>query len=140
MSKDFLKSQRLVLGVDFDGVIHDKNGIVDHIEETWKLFGKPLPGAKETLDRVRQSGTAIIVHTCRATDRIIGGDVEYNQLNALRQWLALYSIPYDLIWTDKGKPLCHAYLDDRGIRFLDWTSAASILKEMGFIKERTMTK
>lgn len=97
------------VAVDFDGVISAYTG--------WKgkgIFAAPVAGCKDMLDKLREEGWVIIVHTTRSeTDQII-------------TYLAENQIPYDYInynpknveqGLNQGKPLADVYIDDRAIRF-----------------------
>lgn len=80
----------MVIAVDFDGTL--VNG-----EE-------PLPGAKEAMQALRDADHVIIIHSCNNEDWI-------------RRVLNNADIPYDYIWTKPGKPIAHAYVDDRSVEF-----------------------
>lgn len=74
----------------------------------------PLPGAREAMQRLKDLGYGIIIHSCNNRDWI-------------QKVLRNHDIPYDYIWdpsADKGKPACDAYVDDRGVGFTgDWNKA-----------------
>ena len=99
------------VAVDFDRVLftHEKwNG--------HENFGTPLPGAKESLTRLREMGFKIMIWTTRNQPDIIE--------NALNQ----YGIPFDFINNNPNqppeinpsKPIANYYIDDRAVRFTDW--------------------
>lgn len=82
---------------------------------------KPLPGAKEALQKLRDMGYKIIIHSC-------------NDYEWIQRVLNDNDIPYDEIWDRLGKPICDAYIDDRGIGFAgDWDST---LTELQGLEER----
>jgi hypothetical protein len=119
MQTDRIKTQPFIVCVDFDGVLHRYN-------KGWhdgSIYDGPMPGASEALKHLRKLGCQIIIHTTRATDRVVFGQFQPNQLNELKRWLAVNEIPYDTIWTQTGKPLAHVYLDDRAVRFWSWDLA-----------------
>lgn len=82
--------------------------------EGWKGYdyiGKPR---KEIIDLIRKAkkikNAYIIVYTCRISDvkqRILSGSVKI-----VKQWLEKFKIPYDDIWTRRGKPFANLYIDD----------------------------
>lgn len=90
----------MLIGIDFDHTIVDGD--------------KPLPGAKEALRKLKDLGYNILIHSCNGSDWI-------------KKVLNNNDIPYDYVWdsdTDKGKPVCTAYIDDRAVAFRgDWDKA-----------------
>ncbi len=87
------------VAVDFDHTIVD--------------FDKPLPGAKEGLQALKDAGYGIIVHSC-------------NNEEWIRKILLKHEIPFDHIWDGQGKPACDAYIDDRGVGFTgDWNATVN---------------
>jgi phosphoglycolate phosphatase-like HAD superfamily hydrolase len=88
---------RMLVGIDFDHTI--VNG------------DTPLPGARNALQRLKDKGCAILIHSC-------------NNKSWIEKVLRAHDIPFDYIWdsaTDVGKPNCDWYIDDRGIGFRgDW--------------------
>jgi len=103
-----------VIAIDFDGVIHQYRG--------WNgegKFNKPMQGAKEGIDRIREEGYKVLIFTCRI------------DTDAVKEWLDKYDIRYDGInehlvkfsHTDKTptmKPLADAYVDDKAVGFSVW--------------------
>ncbi len=104
---------RKTLAVDFDGVIAHYDG--------WKgygVLGKPIAGAAETLQRLRDNGWKIIIHTTRGEDEIAGylhhHDIPFDEINKNS----------DLAVSNPGKPPATCYLDDRAVRFAgNWDQA-----------------
>ncbi len=94
--------------IDFDGTIAEYNG--------WKgqgVFGCPVDGVRSALERLKEAGRVIIIHTTRGEEQDI---VNY---------LGRYKIPWDYInhnpfqpsYHNLGKPLADVYIDDRALRF-----------------------
>ena len=71
---------------------------------------KPMPGARDAINLLREQGHKIIIHSC-------------NRAAYIEQVLNDNDIRYDSIWTKEGKPVASIYLDDRGLRFYDWEQA-----------------
>lgn len=80
-----------VLAIDFDN--------------TMVVGDKPLPGIKDAINRLRELGHKIIVHSCNNTkwiERVLNNN----------------DIRFDYIVTnDGGKPLADLYIDDKGYHF-----------------------
>lgn len=98
----------MLIAVDFD--------------HTLVCLDKPIPGAKEAMQKLKDMGHNILIHSC-------------NNPEWIRKVLSNNEIPYDYIWGDsehdKGKPVCAAYIDDRGIGFDgDWDKAIQEVEEM----------
>jgi len=96
-----------IIAVDIDGTLCTASGDYSRCEV--------LPGARESLERLRARGFRIYLHTGRHIDK---HDVTV-------RWLADNHIPYDLIVF--GKPPARYYIDDRAIRFRDWESTMAEL-------------
>ncbi len=102
-------AKRKTICIDFDGVIHDYS-------KGWRgidVYDKPLDGAKEGLQALKDAGWIIIIYTTR------------NDTPKLREFLDSNGLVYDYIncnpnqpvGSDKGKLIADVYLDDRGITF-----------------------
>lgn len=81
--------------VDFDGTL---------AEATWPdpTPGPPIKWNVSKLNKLREAGYKIVIHTARASEA-------YEVIEA---WLNHYGIPFDRIVT--GKVLAAIYIDDRG--------------------------
>lgn len=100
------------VATDFDGTIHDQDN-----REPGRKMGKPFPGAKETLTRLRELGATIVIHTCRARpykETVDGVDYEPG-VKHVEDWLNFFEIPFDEVTAIK--PLAMAYVDDKAIPF-----------------------
>ncbi|MCK4500862.1 hypothetical protein KAU11_10205 [Candidatus Babeliales bacterium] len=105
----------MISAIDFDGVIAHYSG--------WKgseHFGKPIEGAKEALQQLKNEGHIIIIYTARLPTE------------GLKEYLSKYNMPYDYI---NENPLMKAinegprkipadiYIDDKGLTFKgNWTN------------------
>jgi hypothetical protein len=99
----------MILAIDFDGVIHNKEQPLKG-----KRMGEPIEGAKETIDRLRyELGAMIIVHSVWATGRGV---------EAIAEWMSFYEIHYDEI--TNLKPKADIYLDDKAVKFTTWADFA----------------
>lgn len=96
------------VAVDFDGVIRD-----------WGT-NKPIDGAKNGINLLREMGFSIIIHSC-------------NRREFIEQWLYDYDIRFDHIWDGIGKPVASIYLDDNGLRFLNWERTIQDVKDLKYV-------
>lgn len=96
------------IAVDFDHTIKNDGDAV-------------LPGAITALQTLRDAGFSILIHSCN--------DPEW-----IRLFLNNHTVPYDDIWEGHGKPICFAYVDDRGVGFDgDWDK---VLTDIAGIEDR----
>lgn len=102
---------RGVIVADLDGTI---------CEHRFPAFGAPIAGAREALQRLRQAGYWIIIHTVRTSSYYQTHglyDPEVNSPEAISAYLQQHRIPFDEIWMH-DKPVAVAYIDDRGLRMV----------------------
>ncbi len=92
-----------VLGIDFDGVIHDAKHPLPG-----KRMGAPIEGALQALARLRMRGDKIIIFSVKDT-------------KIIKDWMDFYQLPYDDITNQK--PDADVFLDDKAIRFENWDDA-----------------
>lgn len=103
-----LMASRPTVAIDFDGTLVAGNEM--------------LPGAKDALRKLHDAGFYIIIHSC-------------NNPEWIRLVLNNNDVFYDYIWEDKGKPVAHWYIDDRGVRYdSDWSKT---LAELGVTNAST---
>jgi FMN phosphatase YigB (HAD superfamily) len=103
--------RRGTIVVDLDGTI---------CEHRFPAFGEPIAGAREALQRLKDAGYWIVIHTVRTSSyyRDTGlYDPEVNSPEAVRAYLEQHQIPFDEIWLP-DKPVAMAYIDDRGLRLV----------------------
>jgi capsule biosynthesis phosphatase len=102
--------------IDLDGTICQ----IKRPDETYSDL-KPLPGAKEKIHRLRAKGHYIIIQTARNMATYQGdlGKVMKNIGKITLDWLDKWQIEYDEIYF--GKPNAELYLDDRALRFENWS-------------------
>lgn len=119
----------MIIAVDFDGVLHDYT-------KGWcggKIYGDPVPGAREAMRELLRDGHQVWVFTARAFsgyvdgDRLVPGDAP-----GIRKWLKYHKIPYTSVFIGHGKLAADLYIDDRAIKFEgDW---AQTLSQVAFFK------
>lgn len=115
---DRIRTKPYVLALDLDATVHS-------YELGWHdgtLYGTPLPGAKEAIQRILNAGWEILLYTARVKHE---GEFGYKPMSAetIKEWWDKYELPPIKIWSGHGKPLAHVYLDDRAIRFQSWETA-----------------
>ncbi|HLW09761.1 MAG TPA: hypothetical protein VKX35_05130 [Fermentimonas sp.] len=104
----------MVIAVDFDGTI---------VKDRYPLIGEPVPGATETLKKLRKEGYQIILWTCR-TGKHLAEAVKYCAENGIRFDAINQNLRYRTVYykgSDPRKVGADLYIDDRGIGGLpDW--------------------
>lgn len=93
---------KLLLGIDFDGVVHN------HLDPVpGRTMGPPMEGAKEALQILRRAGHTLVIFTVR-------GDNPRH----VEDWLNYYQIPYDTVTNIKLN--FDLIIDDKAERFDNW--------------------
>jgi capsule biosynthesis phosphatase len=100
----------------------DLDGTICHIKKESEHYSdvEPLPGAVETLQKLKSEGHYIIIMTARnmRTHNNNVGKIVANQSTVVIEWLKKHQIPFDEIHF--GKPLADFYVDDKAIRLTSW--------------------
>lgn len=105
-------SKKQTLAVDFDGVIHAYT-------QGWQdgaIYDPPVPGALEMLEKLSQRFT-VYIFTTRGNDP--------KQVRAITAWIRSFQVARNLPdrdyeITNEKRPAI-AYIDDRALRFTNWT-------------------
>lgn len=103
-------SKPISIMVDLDGVISTEERVFD------RPLAKPIEGAREALQTLKDAGHTIVIYTAR-------GWAEYNYTKA---WLDQHGMPYDAI--HMGKPIANVWIDDRAVTFRDWQQTLNELR------------
>lgn len=69
---------------------------------------KPIEGAREAINILREQGHYIIIHSC-------------NNPEWIERVMNNNNMRFDHIWTSPGKPVADIYVDDLGYRFENWS-------------------
>lgn len=110
------------IAIDVDGTIAAQDGDFDS-----DFVEAPLPGAVAALQELAKT-CKIILHSCRTTPGF-GEDPRAAQV-VMAMWADEHGIPYDDIWTERGKPHADLYLDNKGMKFDgDWSVTLQRVKE-----------
>ena len=100
-----------VLCFDFDGVINLYAGWQNEGFDV--ILGTPIPGAKETIQKLRNKGYLVLTHSTRCS--YPGGAV------AVTEYLNKHNIRVDGVCSNK--PPADIYIDDKGLTFNgDWST------------------
>lgn len=109
----------LILAVDFDGTLVNEDG-----QGSYHV----IPGAREALERFRQNGYHIVIHTCRIGIAMAEGRVK-REVEVIKETLTFFAIPFDEIYM-APKMVADLYIDDRAIAFAgDWQKVARLVQE-----------
>jgi capsule biosynthesis phosphatase len=89
----------------------------------------PIPGAIRVLTRLRDEGAYIIIHTARGMGTCNNnlGRVISKEAWSTVEWLKKWEVPYDELLF--GKPNVDYFIDDKGVRFIDWDTIYNFLRE-----------
>lgn len=104
----------MTIAIDFDGVLMNPEDV-----EEGRRMGKPVAGATTAMWQLDGLGHHLVIFTVR------GGRPEH-----VKDWLNHYHIPFDEV--TNIKPDADLFLDDRALRFVNWTQA---LVEIGACAE-----
>ncbi len=110
---------------DLDGTLCYTRKENEHYSEV-----KPIPGAVETLQRLKSEGHYIIIMTARnmVTHNNNIGKIIAKQSPIVIEWLNKHCIPYDEIHF--GKPYADFYVDDKAVRLEDWNTFNKFLEQL----------
>jgi len=82
--------------------------------------GEPIPGVKEALEKIKEMGYRIVIHSVRTASYWNSGDENFRpcqeHIKIIEEYMEKHHLPYDDIWL-ADKPIAIAYVDDRAVRF-----------------------
>ena len=116
--------EEINIAIDFDGVLHrNSKGYHDGT-----IYDKPIEGSREALEQLSQEHN-IIIHTCKAKpDRgLINGKTG---IELVWEWLEEYDLAEYVNKVTAEKPRAKFYIDDKAIKFSDWSSALKKMREV----------
>jgi len=96
--------------VDLDGVLCSEEAFFD------RPLAEPIAGAQAALRKLRAAGYVVVVYTARG----------WGEYPMTRRWLDEHGFEYDGL--HMGKPIADVWIDDRAVRFTDWTG---VLGQLG---------
>jgi hypothetical protein len=112
-----------IIAIDFDGVIHSfEFGFHDGT-----IYGTPIPGSRESLERLSQK-FKLILYTAKAKpDRpLVNGKTG---VELVQEWLEKYELDKYFVEITAEKPRCLCYIDDKAIQFTSWDNTLEELKK-----------
>lgn len=115
--------EKINLGIDFDGVIHkNSKGFYDGT-----VYDEPIEGTEEALKELSSKYT-LICYTAKAKpDRMLINGKTGTQL--VWEWLKKYGFDKYISKVTSEKPRAVAYIDDKAVRFNNWESCLTELKD-----------
>jgi len=105
------------IAIDFDGTICKKQPYGDGL-----LWQEPNEGAIQVIKKLRLE-YKIVIFTTRLNPNM-GGDIGWKKEQIIG-WLNKYEIPFNEV--TNNKPSAMVYIDDRAIRFTNWTDINNYL-------------
>lgn len=102
----FERTGKATVCVDLDGVLAQR------VEGGLDTIGPPIDGARDFLKSLEPEAD-ILIYTARLSGK--SGRAQQRIKEQIEQWLQQHAMPYHDIHTEPGKPLAHAFVDDRGV-------------------------
>lgn len=110
-------------------IVIDLDGTICPIKQNGQTYADLVPnvGAVDRIKQLKSEGHYIIIQTARnmATCESNLGKVMKNVGKTTLDWLENFEVPYDEIYF--GKPNGELYIDDRALRFDNWSSITNEL-------------
>ena len=122
--KHFHQDETYQIGIDFDGVIHQNSkGFYDGT-----IYDDPIPGAFEAIRKISEKYTIIVFSAKAKKDRVlIDGKTG---IELIWEWLEKHNMSQFIKEVTSDKPRAVAYIDDKAIRFLDWSQTLAELEKI----------
>jgi capsule biosynthesis phosphatase len=110
--------------VDIDGTICENKAEGQDYYDV-----KPVPGAVDTLQSLKDRGYYIIIHTARGmrTYSNTEGKIIATHSKKLTDWLQKWEVPFDELLF--AKPHVDYFIDDKGYRFENWADTLEFLNK-----------
>lgn len=117
------EEENSIIAIDFDGVIHS----FEHGYHDGTIYGTPIPGSKESLEKLSQKFTLILYTAKAKPDRpLVNGKTG---IELVQEWLEKYELDKYFIEITAEKPRCLCYIDDKAIQFTSWDNTLEELKK-----------
>lgn len=110
------------IAIDFDGVIH-KNSKGFH---DGTVYDEPIEGAFDAIKKLKAEGYCIVIFSAKAKpDRPLVNGKTGAEL--IEEWFDNYQMLSYIKEVTSEKPRAIAYIDDRAIRFTNWSDVLTAL-------------
>jgi len=109
-----LKSEKKILAIDFDGVLH--NATLGWGDGT--CYGELIPGSKEAIIKLSKDYILILFTAKVKSDRPLVNDK--TGLELVQEWLEKYELLQYFSSITSEKPRADLYIDDNAYRFMNW--------------------
>ena len=117
------EEENSIIAIDFDGVIHS----FEYGYHDGTIYGTPIPGSKESLERLSQKFTLILYTAKAKPDRpLVNGKTG---IELVQEWLVKYELDKYFVEITAEKPRCLCYIDDKAIQFTSWDNTLEELKK-----------
>jgi hypothetical protein len=117
------EEENSIIAIDFDGVIHS----FEHGYHDGTIYGTPISGSKESLEKLSQKFTLILYTAKAKPDRpLVNGKTG---IELVQEWLEKYELDKYFIEITAEKPRCLCYIDDKAIQFTSWDNTLEELKK-----------
>ena len=112
------------LAIDFDGVIHKNSmGFYDGT-----VYDDPIPGSINAIKKLSKKYTIVIFTAKVKPDRpLVNGKTG---IELIWEWLDKYNLSQYINEITYGKPNAKYYIDDKGIRFINWNMTLEVLRRL----------
>ena len=112
------------IGIDFDGVIHlNSKGFYDGT-----IYDPPIEGSLEAIRELSKKYNIIIFTAKAKPDRPLINGKTGSEL--VWEWLEKYGFSSYIQEVTSEKPRAVAYIDDKALRFINWDSTLSQIKDL----------
>jgi hypothetical protein len=111
------------IAIDFDGVIHKYS-------KGWQdgtIYDEPMEGSLDAIKQLAVNNKLIIFSTRAKGD---------GNLAEMKHWLDKHGFLPFISEITHEKAIASIYIDDRGLRFNDWSNTMETLTEMSFVSDQ----
>ena len=125
--KHSFQDETYQIGIDFDGVIHkNSKGFYDGT-----VYDDPVDGVREALEMIAKKYVIIVYSAKARKDRMLINEKTGVQL--IWEWLEKHNLAKYIKEVTAEKPRAVCYIDDKAIRFVDWSDSMKKLALNGLI-------
>jgi histidinol phosphatase-like enzyme len=110
-----IEESKKVVALDFDGVIHnDSKGFFDGT-----IYGNPIEGTEFALKYLSER-YKLVIFSCKSNpERPLVENKTGTEL--IWEWLEHHNLKQYISYVVWGKPNALVYIDDKGLRFSNWS-------------------